>query len=124
MPPGRIRYYRNVELDCRAWLDMPGGRRAYLLGDAYGPPQPVDVPPVGVFDRLTRGIWVQSSLRPPLRGDIGLWSLVGLARALGCAPDQVRAQLLAADASSPYRPLSEGTLRSWFSQAGGGDPAG
>ncbi len=122
MAPG-IRYHHNPELDCRAWLELPGGRRAYVLGDAYGPPGRVAVRPVGVFDRLTRAIWIQSSLRPPLHADIGLWSLAGLARAMGRDPADVRAELLAGGPAAAYRPLSLDTLRRWFPAPGDAGPA-
>lgn len=122
MPPA-IRYHHNPELDCRAWLEMPGGRRAYVLGDAYGPPGRVQVRPVGVFDRLTRAIWVQGGLRPPLRADIGLWSLVGLARAMRRDPAAVRAELLSGGPALPYRPLSLETLSHWFAEAADPGPS-
>lgn len=117
--------YRNPELDPRPWLDLAGGLRALIVGDPYASGGRGVPAPVGVYDRLTRGLWVRAGLQPPLRRDIALWSLTGLAHALRRDPALVRAALLSEPAGGArgYRRLSLPELRSWC-EAGEGARSG
>jgi len=108
-----LRLY-HPQLDCRGWLDMPGGRRVWILGDVYSTYSGPALAPVGVFDRLSRGVWLRAGLEPPLRRDIALWSLVGLARAMGCDPQELRAELSAGGGRlAGARALSLAALQEW-----------
>jgi len=99
-------------LETRSELPMPGGARVRIVGDVYAAPG--GPPPCGVFCRATRAVWLRQDLRPPLGREIALWSLCGLARAMGRDAAEVRAELLAPAPGAAYRALSLAELAAWF----------
>ena len=100
-------------IDARPWLEMPHGRRVVILGDVYSAPGEAPAP-LGVYDRATRSIWLRAQAAPPLRQDIALWSLTGLARALGRDPAELRAALLSEAGPGGYRAVPLEQLQEWF----------
>jgi hypothetical protein len=106
-------------LDGRMFLRMPDGRRVWIRGDGFslvhGGQGERTLPVVGLYDRLTRTVFVDPRRPPPPQGDALLLSLAYLAWATAAEVRELRHLLTAATGErSSLVAMAPAQFQQWF----------